>query len=197
MQERTDRRIAGDRLLLWLLALLFAAAVAGTFIWLRLSATPAPETATQGQAAVRQQAGADEPLTITLYYPADGVLAAGTATVKRQPDAQTQAREALVSLFSDPRAAQVAIFKEVKLRGFFLDASGTAYADFSTIQQSGIKASVSEELLAIYAVVDTLTQNFGEIKRVCFLLEGKEAQTLAGHIDLSKKYEKRMDLVKQ
>jgi hypothetical protein len=40
-------------------------------------------------------------------------------------------------------------------------------------------------------------QNFDEIKQVRFLLNGKEAQTLAGHVDLSRTFTKRMDLVRQ
>ncbi|HSQ77452.1 MAG TPA: GerMN domain-containing protein, partial [Nitrospirota bacterium] len=73
----------------------------------------------------------------------------------------------------------------------------TAYVDISSAQQNGATASAWEELLAIYSMVNTLMQNFEEIKQVRFLLEGKEAQTLAGHIDLSRKFDKRMDLVKQ
>jgi hypothetical protein len=201
MQERIDRRIGSDRLLFWLLALLFAAIAAGSIIYtvMRPAAPPAPspqETPAE-QPAATPQAGADEPLGITLYYPADGALVAGTIPVKRQADAQTQARETLAASLGDPRVVQNEIFREFQLRGFYLDASGTAYVDLATGQQVGVKASAWDELLAIYAVVDTLSRNFEEIKRVRFLIEGKEAQTLAGHIDLSRPFEARMDLVKQ
>jgi hypothetical protein len=194
MSEKIDRRIGSNRALLWSLVALFAgAAAAGIFVWQRMSApTPPPE-----QTAQTPLARPDEPLMITLYYPADGMLASGPGSVKRQPDTQAQAREVLAALFADPHAAQSAVFKEVRLREFFLDASGTGYVDLSTLQPNGVKSSAGEELLAIYAMVDSLTQNFEDIKQVRFLLEGREAQTLAGHIDFSRKFEKRMDLVKQ
>lgn len=197
MPERIDRRIAGDRTLFWLLAALFAvAAIAGVFVWLRISApTESQKQATQ-QPAMTQPAGA-EPFTVTLFYPVDGMLTAGPSSVKRQPDIQSQAREALVAVFADPRTAQTAILKEVKLRGFFFEVSGTAYVDLSPLQQNGVKASAGEELLAVYTLVNTLTNNFEEIKQVRILIDGKEAQTLAGHIDLSRNFEKRMDLVRQ
>ena len=51
--------------------------------------------------------------------------------------------------------------------------------------------------MAIYAVVNTLTQNFEEIKEVRFLLDGREAQTLAGHIDASVFFSARPDLARQ
>jgi hypothetical protein len=60
-----------------------------------------------------------------------------------------------------------------------------------------VRASAWEEQLAIYALVNTLLQNFEEIKQVVLLLDGGEAQTLAGHMDLSRTFTKRMDLVKQ
>jgi hypothetical protein len=60
-----------------------------------------------------------------------------------------------------------------------------------------VRASAWEEQLAIYALVNTLLQNFEEIKQVVLLLDGGEAQTLAGHMDLSRTFAKRMDLVKQ
>lgn len=202
MSERIDRRINGSRSLIWLLVAIFAVfaviVAAGVFVWLRLNApNPQQNRGAQTLSALVQPVRADEPLAITLYYPADGALATGTASVKRRPDPQAQAREALGAIFADQRVLQAAVFRDLKIRELFLDASGTAYVDLSPAQQNGVKASAWEELLAIYSMVNTLAQNFEEIKQVRFLLEGKEAQTLAGHMDLSRKFDKRMDLVKQ
>jgi Sporulation and spore germination len=199
MSERIDRRINGSRSLIWLLVAISAViAVAGGAVWLRLNAPdPQQNQAAQAPSSRAQPVRADEPLAITLYYPADGAIATGTASVKRRPDSQAQAREALGAVFADHRVLQAAVFRDLKIRELFLDASGTAYVDLSPVQQNGIKASAWEELLAIYSMVNTLAQNFEEIKQVHFLLEGKEAQTLAGHMDLSRKFEKRMDLMKQ
>jgi germination protein M len=199
MSERIDRRIGGSQALLWtLVAILAVAAGAGLFIWLRpgaggLSRNQPAQAAPQPAKPARP----DEPLTVTLYYPVDGMLSGAPAPVRRQPDTQSQAREALTALFSDPRTQQSALFREVGFREFFLDASGTGYVDLTIVPPNGVKASAWEELLALHAVVNTLTQNFEEIRQVRFLIGGKEALTLAGHIDLSRKFEKRMDLVKQ
>ncbi len=194
MSEKFDRRIEGSRWVLWALAVLLAAA-AGFFAWQRLSAPPAPPAILQAPA--QQPARPDEPFAVTLYIPADGILAASRSTVVRQPSTQTLAREALDALFADKRAAQSPVFTGLKLRAFFLDAAGTGYVDLSPVQVNGARAPAWDELLAIYAMVDTLTQNFDEVRQVRFLLDGREVQTLAGHIDLSRTFEKRMDLVKQ
>ncbi len=185
----------GNGRLLWaLIIVLFCVSAAGIYAWLSRSAPSSTPVAAQQEAA--QAVRRDEPLPVTLYYPAGGMLAGEPAAIRRQPDLQAQADEALRALFADQRTQLAGVYKDVKLRAFFLDASGTAYVDLSPGQQNGVYASTAEELLSLYGIVDTLAQNFEEIKQVRFLVDGREAQTLAGHIDLSRKFEKRMDLVK-
>jgi len=89
------------------------------------------------------------------------------------------------------------VLRDIRLRELYLDAFGTAYIDLSPGPQKDVRASAWEEQLAIYAMVNTLLQNFDGIKTVVLLIDGREAQTLAGHMDLSRTFTKRMDLVKQ
>ncbi len=133
-----------------------------------------------------------------MYYPADGMLAAESAGVRRQPDAQSQARETVSALLASPRGGRAPVLKGLRLNALYLDSSGAAYVDLSPAAPGGdARGSVWDEFLAVYAVVNTLTQNFEDIKQVHFLVDGKEAQTLAGHIDMSGTFTKRMELVKQ
>jgi glutamate-1-semialdehyde aminotransferase len=93
---------------------------------------------------------------------------------------------------------QSPVLRELRLRALYLDASWTATVDLAAASpnQNEIRASAEEELLAVYALVNTLTQNFPEVRQVRILMDGREAQTLAGHIDLTRAYVKRTDLVK-
>jgi len=196
MPERIDRRIPGDRLLTVVAVVLAAGlCVGGFFFWWRMRAVAPAINATQQPSAAGQLL--NEPLVITLSVPVDGLLVAVPAPVTRQPDTQSLAREALAALFADPSGSQAPVLKDLRLRGFYLDAVGTGYIDLAPVEQREVRASVSEELIALYAMVNTLSQNFEEIKQVRFLVDGREVQTLAGHIDLSRKFTKRMDLVKQ
>jgi hypothetical protein len=199
MSERIDRRIGHNRLLFGAVVIIIAvAAAAGVSLWsLMRSPSALQNTAAPGLPALDQLSRPDEPLMITLYFPSDGMLASGSAAVKRQSEGQSLAREILAAVFGDQRAAQTALLKDVRLREVYFDASGTAYVDLVPVQQKEIRASAWEELTAVYAVVNTLMQNIEEIKHVQVLLDGREAQTLAGHIDLSRPFSKRMDLVKQ
>ncbi len=195
MPERIDRRIGNTGLLLTtIVIILILAGAAGGYVWLRMSDISSSPVLLPEQ--LPPPLRSDEPLSITLFIPGNGVLSSAVASVKRQPDTQGQAREALSAALGDVRAAQIPVLKELALRGFFLDQAGTAYVDLQ-VPQDGIRASAGEELLALYAIVDMLIQNFEEIKQVRFMRDGREAQTLAGHIDLSRKFTKRTDLVKQ
>ena len=75
-----------------------------------------------------------------------------------------------------PRAAQV--------RNLFIDASGTAYVDFDKELREGHRGGAQEDLYAVFSIVDTLTSNFAQIKRVQILVEGGEIPTLAGNVDM-------------
>jgi hypothetical protein len=200
MSEKTDRGIRSGLLLRVVIVICTVAVGAGIYLWWLMDASaPAtlPKQGAPGQSSPVQPLRNEEPLNATIYYPADGLLATGFIAVKRQPDVQTQAREVISALSTDQRSSHSPLLRGLKVREFYLDASGTAYLDLASDQQKAVPASMGEELMAIYALVNTLMQNFEEIKQVCLLIDGKEAQTLAGHIDLSRKFTKRMDLVRQ
>jgi hypothetical protein len=198
MSERIDRRIGHNRLLLGMVVIIFAGAAAAIYIWSLMHSSSMPQnTVVPDQPALAQPYHPDEPLTIELYIPLDGMLVSGSVAVKREPDVQSQARVILAAMLGDRRAAQTTLLKDVRLRELYLDDSGTAYVDLALVQQKEIRVSARDELIALYAVVNTLLKNIEEIKRVRVLLDGREAQTLAGHIDLSRTFSKRMDLVKQ
>jgi hypothetical protein len=42
----------------------------------------------------------------------------------------------------------------------------------------------ADELLTVYAIVDSLTANVPQIRRVGLLVGGRERDTLAGHVDI-------------
>ena len=72
-------------------------------------------------------------------------------------------------------------------------ADGLAVVDLDgSLLKSFVGGSTGEEFL-IGSVVDTLT-NFPEVKRVKFLVDGKEIETLSGHMDLSTPLERMSDL---
>ncbi|MHC1724221.1 MAG: GerMN domain-containing protein [Aminipila sp.] len=64
---------------------------------------------------------------------------------------------------------------------------GTAYVDLIGEDLKGSGGSF-EETVFISQIVETLINSFDEVKRVQFLIDGKEAETLMGHCDTTEPF---------
>ena len=71
-----------------------------------------------------------------------------------------------------------------KLRAIFVTEQGEAFVDFSRELATGHTGGSTDELLTVYAIVNALTVNLPAVKSVQLLIEGKQIETLAGHVDL-------------
>lgn len=85
--------------------------------------------------------------------------------------------------------------KETKINSFFIADDGKAYIDLDLEQGMIENMDTWTEFLAIYSMVNSLTVNIPKIKRVKILIQGKDALTLAGHIDLEYFYKTNMLIV--
>jgi hypothetical protein len=70
------------------------------------------------------------------------------------------------------------------LRAFYITGSGEAFVDLSREAASAHPGGSFTELLTVQAIVQTVTANLPPARRVQILIDGKEVDTLAGHIDL-------------
>ena len=68
---------------------------------------------------------------------------------------------------------------------FWEQSRGYVYVDFSeTLSKSHINGTTAE-LLTIQSIITTIQANFPEVRKVQILIDGRNADTLAGHIDIS------------
>jgi germination protein M len=58
--------------------------------------------------------------------------------------------------------------------------------DFTHELQTNHAGGSTGELLTVYSIVNTITQNLEGIRRIQMLVEGEEIESLAGHLDLTK-----------
>ena len=77
--------------------------------------------------------------------------------------------------------------RDTIVRSTFLLPDGTAFINLggNTLSQ-GWGTGSHEELMAVYSVVQTVTTNFPQAKRVRILVNDEPAETLAGHVNLSR-----------
>ena len=71
----------------------------------------------------------------------------------------------------------------------------TIQVDFSEEIITNHWGGSSGEILTVYSIVNTLTQ-FEGIKKIKILVDGKEVETLVGHMDLSVPIETNQDIIK-
>ena len=96
-----------------------------------------------------------------------------------------QAREivsAQLAPVADPLVS--AIPPGTKLRALFVSEKGDAYVDLSPEVAAAHPGGTLNELLTIYTIVDVLTTNLPAVTAVQVLVDGKEVDTLAGHVEL-------------
>jgi hypothetical protein len=83
------------------------------------------------------------------------------------------------------------------LRALYLGPKGDAYVDLSRDVVTAHTGGSLDELLTIYTVVNALTSNLPAVTSVQVLVDGKEVDTLAGHVDLRRPLAKNLALVEQ
>ena len=136
-------------------------------------------------------------MDISVYYPdvnATGLVAV-TKTVKAQEvDKYQAAVEALLAGTDDKKLTTV-FPKKAKLRKVSV-SGGVAKVDFDKNLISGFVGGSTGEEMLVGSLVNTLTE-FPEIKKVQILVEGKEIDSLSGHLDLSKPVERMSELIKK
>ena len=154
------------------------------------SASPAYKPAWPTEVASTSN-GAD-PLskaTVTLYFPS----AAGDVLVPEPREIVDTRRPAdrgaqiLAELLAGPQAegSLPAAPQGTMLRQLWVRKDGNAYADFSEELLGAASGGSADEILSLYAIVDSLTQNVPEIQRVGILVAGRQRSTF-GHLDVSR-----------
>jgi Sporulation and spore germination len=70
------------------------------------------------------------------------------------------------------------------LKELFLTDRGEAYVDLSPEFATNHAGGSLDEILTVYTLVAALTENLPIVNRVQILINGREVDTLAGHVDL-------------
>lgn len=133
--------------------------------------------------------------SIQVYFPnADGTkLIAVSKKIKTGNDKYKAAMQALLEGTTDKKLT-VVMPKNTKLQSVKVDKN-IAYVDFSKEFIKNFTGGSTGEIMLVGSIVDTLTE-YPEIKAVQILVDGKEIDSLSGHMDLSTPIQRMKDLLK-
>jgi spore germination protein GerM len=167
---------------------LVAALSAGVGTWVAVSYLVKPQPVRpRATSAVPAATAEGRRIKATLFYvAADGLrLQAAERDVAYADGTPDQAKRILDALVaSPPPGLASAIPAGAALRGVYMAEGGTAYVDFSAALRANHPGGTLNEILTVYAIVSSLTANLPAITAVQILIDGHEADTLAGHVDL-------------
>lgn len=95
-----------------------------------------------------------------------------------------------------PTSLQSPIPQGVTLKGVFVSEAGEAFVDLSPEAATNHPGGSTAELFTIYAIVNAVTVSLPSVRAVQILIDGREVETLAGHVDLRHPLPKNMTWVK-
>jgi spore germination protein GerM len=140
-------------------------------------------------------------ITATLFFGApDGQ---SLAPVRRDvPLAETvvdQGRQILTAQLAEtPPAPFVSVIPMgTTLRALYVTDKGDAFVDLSAEVVRAHPGGSLNELLTVYAIVNAVAANLPAVRRVQILVDGKEADTIAGHVDLRRPLTRNDSLVRE
>jgi hypothetical protein len=141
-------------------------------------AAPAPAAPGDGVARIK----------VTLFFAsADGLGLQGVEyEVPLAANPVEQAREIVeAQLRTRPEPPLLPTIPEgVTIRGVYLSERQHAFVDLDSTVSTAHPGGSMHELFTIYAIVNAVTVNLPTVPAVQILIDGREVDTLAGHVDL-------------
>ena len=137
-------------------------------------------------------------ISATLFYatPEGDALMPARREVPFADGLVAQGRQILTTQFEAPPEPYVsAIPAGTTLRAFYVTEKGDAFVDVSGIAATHPGGSLTE-LLTVQAIVNAVIANLPAVQRVQILVDGKEVDTIAGHVDIRRPLVRDMSLIR-
>ena len=138
-------------------------------------------------------------ITATLFYgsPDGQMLVPVRREVPLAEGVVAQGREILVAQLAAASGERQVIPPGTRLRAFYVSDRGDAFVDLSPEVSMAHPGGSLNELLTVYAIVNAVTANLPAVQRVQLLVDGKEVDTIAGHVDVRRPLARDASLVKE
>jgi hypothetical protein len=138
-------------------------------------------------------------ISATLFYatPEGDALMPARREVPFADGLVAQGRQILTTQFEAPPEPYIsAIPAGTTLRAFYVTDKGDAFVDVSGIAATHPGGSLTE-LLTVQAIVNAVIANLPAVQRVQILVDGKEVDTIAGHVDIRRPLVRDMSLIRE
>jgi hypothetical protein len=175
------------------------AVASAALVWLLFFGLPrwygSPATGAAAAAAPSAPATAGRKIKARLFYVADdGARLVGVERDVPFGEGTAQQAKEIISAQIAPAAEPLvsAVPPGTSLRAVFVTEKGDAYVDLSRDASAAHPGGSLNELLTVYTIVNALTANLPAVTAVQLLIDGRQVETLAGHVDLRRPLEKNL-----
>lgn len=122
---------------------------------------------------------------IRIYYPLKDRLIMEERNVKRQSSSPAMAESILEEFLKGPSMENGSIIPQgTRLLNVFIGKDGILYIDLSDEIRRNFQGDAYAELLLLKGLYESIISNLSGIEDVKVLVEGKEIESLGGHISL-------------
>jgi len=111
---------------------------------------------------------------------------------------QDEAEETVIELIKGPNGKLIPTLPpRTELLTLQISDAGVARVNFNPALSKDHPGGSSAEIMTVYSIVNSLSLNFPQIKRVQFLIDGKPIATIVGHLSLEHPVSPKPDLIKR
>ncbi|MEK7741573.1 MAG: GerMN domain-containing protein [Nitrospirota bacterium] len=128
----------------------------------------------------------EDMFTLRIYYPAGGRLQMEERKAQKKTIQMTVAEAVISEFLKGPVNVSVSeIPKDTKLIGLYRGDDGMLYVDLSDEFRRNFGGDAAAEFLLLRGLYESLISNVYDITDVKILIEGREMESLGGHLYLS------------
>jgi hypothetical protein len=138
-------------------------------------------------------------ISATLFYasPDGDALVPVRREVELAEGLEAQGRQIVASQLAPAPEPHVSpIPPGTMLRAFFVTERGDAFVDLSREVSSAHPGGSMSEALTVQAIVNAVIANLPAVKRVQLMVDGREVDTIAGHVDVRRPLTRDLSLIR-
>jgi hypothetical protein len=156
---------------------------------------PAPVSAAPGTASPETPH-----ISATMFYasPDGDALIPVRREVELAEGLEAQGRQIVASQLAPAPEPHVSpIPSGTTLRAFYVTERGDAFVDLSREVSAAHPGGSMNELLTVQAIVNAVIANLPAVKRVQLMVDGREVDTIAGHVDVRRPLTRDTSLIRE
>lgn len=164
---------------IFLIIIFFIAGAAGSYFLMKYLAPAGTQQASEEQELHSTES--QDLITVRLLLPKNQKLEMAERKLKKRIES-TAFAEAVVEEFFKEAGNTYAIPQQVKLLGIYRDIHQILYIDFSDELRRNFQGDALDEYLLLKGLYESLVSNVQDFQDLKVLVEGKEIETLGGHL---------------